>query len=530
MKIGHYILLLLLVLPVLFLRDFTPNNELKYLSIADEALRDGHIFAFYNQGEIYADKPPLYLWFIMLSKLIWGEYHMFALSVFSIIPALVSVYIMNHWVREETTAPARWTASLMLYTSVLFIGSGLVLRMDMLMCMFILLALYTFYKRYTGKDRPADRYLLPLYIFLAVFSKGPVGFIVPLLSITVFLAVKKDLRRFGHFLGWREWGILTGLCAVWFACIYAEAGTAYLNNLLFHQTVNRAVDAFDHKKPFWYYGVTFWYSVAPWSLLYVSVLLVALKKKLITTDKEKFFLTVILSTFVILSVFSAKLDIYMLPLFPFFTYLTLLLLPKIKEKWIAFSLYIPVVALTLAPVAALVLRNKIEIPLSATLYAAVGILFVFSAVALFYLTRAKLYKSINFTALGILCTLFIGAFALPRINPLIGFSAIAEKAFVICEEEDIDNYYYYRFRSGENMDVYLHTDPIKISNEDDLFQVYEQGDCLIFLKQKDVARSPHITNWLQNVHHEKVGAFYLVYPEDPLYTSVPPTSPDFFIN
>lgn len=68
MKIERYLILLILVIPVLILRDFTPNNELKYLSIVDEALRDGHFFTFFHQGELYADKPPLYFWLLMLSK------------------------------------------------------------------------------------------------------------------------------------------------------------------------------------------------------------------------------------------------------------------------------------------------------------------------------------------------------------------------------------------------------------------------------------------------------------------------------
>lgn len=38
------------LLPVMILRDFTPSNELRYLSIADEALRDGHLFAFSTTG------------------------------------------------------------------------------------------------------------------------------------------------------------------------------------------------------------------------------------------------------------------------------------------------------------------------------------------------------------------------------------------------------------------------------------------------------------------------------------------------
>ncbi|MDE5707727.1 MAG: dolichyl-phosphate-mannose--protein mannosyltransferase, partial [Alistipes sp.] len=52
------LLLFALLLPAMALRDFTPSNELRYLSIADEALADGNFFAFTNQGAPYADKPP----------------------------------------------------------------------------------------------------------------------------------------------------------------------------------------------------------------------------------------------------------------------------------------------------------------------------------------------------------------------------------------------------------------------------------------------------------------------------------------
>ena len=82
------------MLPVMILRDFTPSNELRYLSIADEALRDGHLFAFTNQGEPYADKPPLYIWIVMLGKILFGEHHMWFLSLFSLLPALGILFTM----------------------------------------------------------------------------------------------------------------------------------------------------------------------------------------------------------------------------------------------------------------------------------------------------------------------------------------------------------------------------------------------------------------------------------------------------
>ncbi len=508
----RYLLLFILILPAIILRDFTPNNELKYLSIVDEALQNGHFFTFYNQGEPYSDKPPLYFWLFMFSRWITGEYSMFYLSLFSVIPAFISIHIMNKWVKKETSLSARWSATLMLFTSAFFIGSGLVLRMDMLMCMFILLALHAFYKQYSsGKRRPIDRFLLPFYIFMAIFSKGPIGLIIPFLSIIIFLVVKKELRHFSRYFGLVEWCVLLGLCATWFLCIYLEGGNSYLQALLFHQTINRAIDSFDHKQGFWYYGVSYWYSTAPWSILYITTFIIAIKKRLVSTDKEKFFLSIIVPTFIALSLFSAKLDIYMLPLFPFFTYLTILLLPKIHSKWIALALYIPTIILTIASIGAFFIKQQPEMIASPYIFIALILLLLACGGAYYQLYHKQLLHAINCIALGILVAVFAGSFALPQINPYIGFTTMTQKAQIIAKDHQIDHYYYYKFRSGENMDVYLHQDALKITDEDTLFSTYQKGNCLIFIKEKNVTRSPRLAEWLQQIPHEKTGNFYLVY-------------------
>ena len=56
---AAFLLLALSLVPLMALRDVTPANELRYLSIADEALAEGRIFTFSNHGEPYSDKPPL---------------------------------------------------------------------------------------------------------------------------------------------------------------------------------------------------------------------------------------------------------------------------------------------------------------------------------------------------------------------------------------------------------------------------------------------------------------------------------------
>lgn len=110
-----------------------------------------------------------------------------------------------------------------------------------------------FYRMYSGRERKYDKYLLPLCIFLAIFSKGPIGIIIPVVSILTFLTIKGKIKDSGKYLGFRTWGILLLLCSVWFSLVWVEAGNSYLNDLLFNQTFNRAVSSFHHKEPFYYY-------------------------------------------------------------------------------------------------------------------------------------------------------------------------------------------------------------------------------------------------------------------------------------
>ena len=98
MKIKNsYFPLLVIVsaLPLILFRDFTPLNELRYLSIADEALLNGRVFTFTNHGIPYADKPPLFLWFIMAAKSLLGSHQMWVLALGSLLPALVIINIMD---------------------------------------------------------------------------------------------------------------------------------------------------------------------------------------------------------------------------------------------------------------------------------------------------------------------------------------------------------------------------------------------------------------------------------------------------
>ena len=473
------------LLPMMAMRDFTPSNELRYLSIADEAIANGHLFAFYNHGIPYADKPPLYFWIVMLCRLLFGHHSCLALSMFSLIPAFAIVGIMDRWVMKGKSAMNRMSVAGMTLTCVMFLGTMVVLRMDMLMCLFIVLALWTFYRMYTGEgSRRQDSLTLPLWIFLALFTKGPVGLLMPPLAIAVFLAVKRDWKGFRKYLGLKTWGIIAALSAVWLTCVWLEGGPEYINNLLFKQTVGRAVNAFTHARPFWFYLVTLLWCLAPYTLLLIGSFMASLlpvrkagAEK--SSDLEILFLCTIISTVAMLSSFSSRLPIYLVPVFPFCVYLFPTVLDRIGERgWMRWSVGIFQILLLCAGIATLLfLSGSVTIPAAACLldeYSFVREAPVVNAVILLTLANAMgtwfliKRKSVNIPALLLSAGLFLAAFSasavLRDLNPYIGYGSICSR---VPEGTDVATIFLHR---PENIDVYtgrqitdFGDDPAKLS-------------------------------------------------------------------
>lgn len=473
------------LLPMMAMRDFTPSNELRYLSIADEAIANGHLFAFYNHGIPYADKPPLYFWIVMLCRLLFGHHSCLALSMFSLIPAFAIVGIMDRWVMKGKSAMNRMSVAGMTLTCVMFLGTMVVLRMDMLMCLFIVLALWTFYRMYTGEgSRRQDSLTLPLWIFLALFTKGPVGLLMPPLAIAVFLAVKRDWKGFRKYLGLKTWGIIAALSAVWLTCVWLEGGLEYINNLLFKQTVGRAVNAFTHARPFWFYLVTILWCLAPYTLLLIGSFMASLlpvrkagAEKV--SDLEILFLCTIISTAAMLSSFNSKLPIYLVPVLPFCVYLFPTVLDRIGERgWMRWSVGIFQILLLCAGIATLLfLSGSVTIPAAACLldeYSFAREAPVVNAVILLTLANAMgtwfliKRKSVNIPALLLSAGLFLAAFSassvLRDLNPYIGYGSICSR---VPEGTGVATIFLHR---PENIDVYtgrqitdFGDDPAKLS-------------------------------------------------------------------
>lgn len=398
-----YVLAAAAMLPTLVLRDFTPDNELRYMSIADEALERGSVWCFSNHGEAYADKPPLYLWIVMVGRYLFGQNCMWFLGLFSLVPMLAVGRIMDGWARTRLNISQRQGALLMLFTCGYFPGLALTLRMDMLMTLWVVLALREVYRMDQGVPTRRHEVLLGLYTFLALFTKGPFGVIFPLLGSVVYLVAVGRARLIRRIWGWPAWAVLLSGCGVWFGCVYAEGGAAYIDNLLFHQTIDRATNAFTHQRPWWYYIVHMWYIMAPWSLI-VAYEAVAKRRNIVRGDFRKMMLAVFLTCLFSVSCVSSKLQVYLLPSIPFFVYL------------------------------------------GAT-----------------FIAGGTLMKVIKTFAAGILMVLFGASWFVSELNPSIGYGTVCKEVSGLNPTEVwVDA----SVRRGENIDAYFSV-PVRVVNSKD---------------------------------------------------------------
>ena len=100
-------------------------------------------------------------------------------------------------------------------------------------------------------------------------------------------------------------------------------------------------------------------------------------------------------------------------------------------------------------------------------YAAGGILTLAVLRALYLLYRRKrVLRAIQMIAFGLFCAVFTGGWALPQVNGEIGYRKLCKEAKKIAQEHGLDTYYTWRVSRPESMDVYLHQDIRKLSDED----------------------------------------------------------------
>jgi 4-amino-4-deoxy-L-arabinose transferase-like glycosyltransferase len=459
MNLKYYLIFIFAVISSFCLRDFHYGNELTYINIVDDALKNGSFFTFSKHGAIYADKPPLYFWIIMLGKWLLGYHSVLFIGLYSLIPALIILFIMNKLSVGLNNKDNCLLAPIMLMTTIFFIGCSAALRMDMLMSMFIILSLYTFYSMYMGKYTLYNRLIFPVWIFLAIFSKGIAGFFIPFLSIVAFLFAEKKIKSFFKFWGWRTWLILVFLISAWLFMVNAEGGFNYLYNLLYHQNIDRIINSFSHKRPFYFYFKNFWYVIGPWSLLVIGSIIIRIKKKEKFNDLEKLYVCIIATSTLLFSLASGKLNIYLLPIIPFIIYLSGAWIEKFEtNKYLRYLFIISIFLIVLAQPILYMWTEKQNIFLNLSLlrYAAIFLLSCGSFLILFSLFKnQRLIQAITKFSLLFLVFINLINFTLPSFQNNFSYKELSEEILIFANSRNINTFYFYNIANAKNLKYYL---------------------------------------------------------------------------
>lgn len=247
------------------LRDPWGVDEERFLGVALEMLQGGSKLILHRAGEPYPDKPPLFMWVLALACQLTGSPRVaFRLpGLLAAVACVICVYDLGRRLWSRRVGVAAGLLFLATVQSMLVLRAG---QTDALLILWTTLGLYGLV-RHLAAGPAWDWYgAASAAMGLGVMTKG-VGFL-PLFLVAPYLHGR--WRGYRHLapipLTDRRWWLgpiaLFATVATWVVPLLVTAigsedpaAHAYVRNLLFTQTAERMVSAWQHREPVWYYPV-----------------------------------------------------------------------------------------------------------------------------------------------------------------------------------------------------------------------------------------------------------------------------------
>ena len=291
-------------------------DEPIYGEVAKEILKLGDWITLHFNYREWFDKPPLYMWITSLFYRLfgWNEFTTrFTSSLFGI-GEVVVVYFFGKILFSRRTG---FFSAIVLATSIQFLAQSRLALLDVPLTFFITLSFFFFYLAFNNPGKRTFLLLFPVPLALATLTKGPVGFVIPLLTIFFFVLAGKNLhklrlRKTDLFLAFL---IFFAIAFPWYGAQIYLHGKEFMDKFFILRNVKRFTTNFEgHAGPFYYYVPFLFLGFFPWSSFLPFSLFHLFKKE----KKDKVFLIFswILVIFLFFSSARSKLPGYILPLYP----------------------------------------------------------------------------------------------------------------------------------------------------------------------------------------------------------------------
>ncbi len=316
---GSFALLLLLGVSPWGLWE---RDEGRYADVAREMLARRDFITPRIDGAVFLDKPPLVYWVTAASLAIWGVGETGAR--FGQILFAAGILLVTRRIGILLFERRRANLALLVLASSLgFFVAGHVLTLDLGLAFFVCLTLLLYLKGYrvgTGGRRA----YLGMFAAAAcgVLVKGPIGAVLPALTVGCFLTLRKEWRR-ARELPWVP-GVLLFLAFVvpWFAAV-SIANPGFLSYFFVHEHLQRfATSVHRHRGAWYYYLAVAAAGFLPWTL-YLPVHFMRRPARpsggawaTLRQEAPAFLWSWALPGLLFFSAAQSKLPLYILPLFP----------------------------------------------------------------------------------------------------------------------------------------------------------------------------------------------------------------------
>jgi 4-amino-4-deoxy-L-arabinose transferase-like glycosyltransferase len=245
-------------------------DEPRYAAIA-RAMAETHDWVTPRLwGTPWFEKPVLYYWTAGIAMRIFGVSE-FAARLPSALAALLAVVAIAWTALRTYGISAAWYSLLMLPTSVAMISFSRAASPDMLFAG-LLTAAMAVAGEMLQKPRPGSVLRIAFGFFLgaAVLAKGPAAVILAGGATLIWAALARQWRapfRFLHPL------IIAVFCATalpWYV-VCAMRNPDFLRVFIWQHNFQRYLTpVFEHRQPFWFFGVVLIAAIVPWLPLLIS--------------------------------------------------------------------------------------------------------------------------------------------------------------------------------------------------------------------------------------------------------------------
>jgi 4-amino-4-deoxy-L-arabinose transferase-like glycosyltransferase len=302
-------------------------DEPRYGHVA-ETVRSGEhgpagLVLLHLNGEPYTQKPPLYYWLAAAAGAPQDRVTELAARLPSALAGVALVALTLAFGARLLGGATGALGAALLLTTFEFAHQARRAQLDVLLALLETLALAAFWRIDRGIGRRVHgQLLLHASLGLAVLTKGPVGFLVPVLVMTAYLAWERRLRDLAKALPWWGPALSLGPGLAWIAAAVALAPPGFFGEAVVENVLGRFFAGTSHARPFYYYVHQLPIESLPWIVLAPAVVWAARRQVFAPGGDDadrrawRLLLAWVGATFVFFSLSTGKRGIYLLPALP----------------------------------------------------------------------------------------------------------------------------------------------------------------------------------------------------------------------